>query len=128
MKGSLKTILVLALLATVSLLTVGCNIYPEEQNRLEGRLYFHNGKDQAMLIDSNGSLICLSSDTKGAFEDFNTGDFVEVKCGAMLESYPAQTTISEIKLIKRGDESSITAEEWEKLSEVYPDLADKAGE
>ncbi len=84
-----------------------------------GKLYFHNGKDSAMLVESNGRLIRLYSKKQGIFDGFDTGDTVEVICGAMMESYPEQTYISKIKLIRDGDESAFTEEERERIAEVY---------
>ncbi|MBQ8408247.1 MAG: hypothetical protein IJY39_05225 [Clostridia bacterium] len=86
----------------------------------EGRLYCHG--DRALLIDSQGSLIWLYSDIEGIFEPFDTGDYVRVGHGMVMESYPAQAYISQIALIENGDKSSLTDEEWERLEEVIVGL------
>ena len=82
----------------------------------EGRLYFHHSKSEALLVDSTGSLMWLYSDVEGIFEPFDTGDYVRVGHGMVMESYPAQTYISQIALIEDGDVYSFTDEEWERLS------------
>ena len=89
------------------------------ESKIEGRLYFHNGKDQAMLVSPDAGLICLYSEEEGVFEAFDTGDLVEVYCGAVMESYPAQTYISGITLIEDGDENSFTDEEKDELIMFY---------
>jgi hypothetical protein len=87
----------------------------------EGRLYFHGTKTktEALLVDTKGSLTWLYCDDKSIFEDFDTGDFVRVGHGAIMESYPGQTYISQMALIEDGDISSFTDEEWERLSGVF---------
>lgn len=87
----------------------------------EGRLYFHGTKTktEALLVDTKGSLTWLYCDDKSIFEDFDTGDFVRVGHGAIMESYPGQTYISQMALIKDGDISSFTDEEWDRLSDVF---------
>ena len=87
----------------------------------EGRLYFYQSKTEALLVDSNGSLTWLYSKNKSIFEGFETGDLVKVGHGAVMESYPGQTYISQIALIERGDVSSFSDEEWERLSGVFAD-------
>lgn len=82
----------------------------------EGRLYFHHSKSEALLVDSMGSLMWLYSDVEGIFEPFDTGDYVRVGHGMVMESYPAQTYISQIALVEDGDVYSFTDEEWERLS------------
>lgn len=85
----------------------------------EGRLYFHISKTEALLVDSKGSLTWLYSDNKEIFAPFDTGDYVRVGHGMIMESYPGQTYISQIALIEDGDISSFTDEEWERLSGVF---------
>ncbi len=87
----------------------------------EGRLYFQGTKTktEALLVDTRGSLTWLYCDDKSIFEDFDTGDFVRVGHGAIMESYPGQTYISQMALIKDGDVSSFTDEEWERLSGIF---------
>ena len=87
----------------------------------EGRLYFHGTKTktEALLVDTRGSLTWLYCDDKSIFEDFDTGDFVRVGHGMIMESYPGQTYISQMALIEDGDISSFTEEEWERLSGVF---------
>jgi hypothetical protein len=88
----------------------------------EGRLYFHfsESKTEALLVDSNGSLTWLySKNDKSIFEAFDTGDYVRVGHGMIMESYPGQTYISQIALIEEGDVYSFTDEEWERLSGVF---------
>ena len=89
----------------------------------EGRLYFHlNSKTQALLVDSKGSLIWLYSfDNKEIFTSFDTGDYVRVGHGMIMETYPGQTYISKIVLIEDGDINSFTDEEWSRLSDVFVD-------
>lgn len=91
----------------------------DHESRIEGRIYFHDSKEQAMLVDSTGGLICLYAKEDGIFEGFDTGDLVAVHCGAIMESYPAQTYISKITLIEDGNEDSFTDEEKERIAEVY---------
>lgn len=88
----------------------------------EGRLYFHNTKTEALLIDSTGSLLWLYSENKGIFDSFDTGDYVRVGHGFVMESYPGQTYISKIALIEDGDVSSLTDEDCDKLEEVFVDF------
>ena len=88
----------------------------------EGKLFFYRTKSEALLIDSNGSLTWLYSDVDGIFEPFNTGDYVRVGHGYIMESYPAQTYISKIAIIEEGDESSLTDEDWDKLDDVFVDF------
>ncbi len=85
----------------------------------EGRLYFHHSKTEALLVDSKGSLTWLYSDNKDIFAPFDTGDYVRVGHGMIMESYPGQTYISQIALIEDGDVNSFTDEEWGRLSEVF---------
>ena len=88
----------------------------------EGKLFFYRTKSEALLIDSTGSLLWLYSDVDGIFESFNTGDYVRVGHGYIMESYPGQTHISKIAVIEDGDVSSLTDEDWNKLKDVFPDL------
>lgn len=89
----------------------------------EGRLYFQGTKTktEALLVDTRGSLTWLYCDDKSIFENFDTGDFVRVGHGMIMESYPGQTYISQIALIEDGDISSFTDEEWARLSGVFAD-------
>ena len=88
----------------------------------EGRLYFHSAsKTEALLADSKGSLTWLYSADKSIFEGFDTGDYVKVGHGMIMESYPGQTYISKIALINDGDIDSFTDEEWSRLSGVFVD-------
>ena len=87
----------------------------------EGRLYFHVSKTEALLVDSAGSLLWLYSSDKSIFEGFDSGDYVKVRHGAVMESYPGQTYISRIDLVEDGDISSFSDEEWERLSWVFAD-------
>lgn len=85
----------------------------------EGRLYFHVSKTEALLVDSTGSLLWLYSSDKSIFEGFDSGDYVRVGHGMVMESYPGQTYISRIALMEDGDISSFSDEEWERLSGVF---------
>ena len=85
----------------------------------EGRLYFHISKKEALLVDSKGSLMWIYSETDGFFDSFDTGDYVKIEHGFIMESYPAQTYASNIELIENGDIYSFTDEEWERLSWVF---------
>lgn len=87
----------------------------------EGRLYFQGSKTktEALLVDSKGSLTWLYSKDKSIFETFDTGDYVRVVHGMIMESYPGQTYITRIALIENGDISSFTDEEWARLSDVF---------
>ena len=90
----------------------------------EGRLYFLSSetKTNALLVDSEGSLTWLySKDNESIFESFDTGDYVRVGHGMIMESYPGQTYISQIALIEDGDVYSFTDEEWTRLSAVFAD-------
>ena len=88
----------------------------------EGRLYFHpTSKTEALLVDSKGSLTWLYSSDKSIFEGFDTGDYVRVGHGMIMETYPGQTYISKIALIEDGDINSFTDEEWSRLSDVFVD-------
>ena len=88
----------------------------------EGRLYFHlNSKTEALLVDSKGSLTWLYSSDKSIFDGFDTGDYVRVGHGMVMESYPGQTYISKIAIIEDGDINSFTDEEWSRLSDVFVD-------
>ena len=85
----------------------------------EGRLYFHISKKEALLVDSTGSLLWLYSNREDFFEDFDSGDYVRVGHGAVMESYPGQTYAESIMLVENGDIYSFTDEEWERLSWVF---------
>ena len=89
----------------------------------EGRLYFNSdSKTSALLVDTRGSLIWLYSfDNKEIFTSFDTGDFVRVGHGMIMETYPGQTYISRIALIEDGDIYSFTDEEWSRLSDIFAD-------
>ena len=89
----------------------------------EGRLYFAtDSKTSALLVDTRGSLIWLYSfDNKEIFTSFDTGDYVRVGHGMIMETYPGQTYISKIALISDGDINSFTDEEWSSLSDVFAD-------
>lgn len=85
----------------------------------EGRLYFPETRSlrrEALLVDSKGSLTWIYSETEGFFEGFDSGDYVKVEHGFIMESYPGQTYASGIELIEDGDIYSFTDEEWERLS------------
>ena len=85
----------------------------------EGRLYFHVSKREALLVDSKGSLTWIYSEAEGFFEGFDSGDYVKIEHGFVMESYPGQTYASAIELIEDGDIYSFTDEEWERLSWVF---------
>ena len=82
-------------------------------------MYFHVSKTEALLVDSTGSLLWLYSSDKSIFEGFDSGDYVRVGHGMVMESYPGQTYISRIALMEDGDISSFSDEEWERLSGVF---------
>lgn len=84
----------------------------------EGRLYFHTSGSSPLLLDSNGSLMWLYSEDESVFEGLESGDYVKVSHGYVMESYPAQTYASQITVIESGDISSFTDEEWERLEGV----------
>ena len=88
----------------------------------EGRLYFHTSKASGLLIDSNGSLLWLYSENSDVFAPFNTGDYVKVSHGAVMESYPGQTYVSRVALVENGDAYSLTDEDWEKLEGIFVDI------
>lgn len=85
----------------------------------EGRLYFHVSKSEALLVDSTGSLMWIYSRTDGFFDAFESGDYVKIEHGYVMESYPGQTYAESIILIEDGDIYSFTDEEWEGLSWVF---------
>ena len=85
----------------------------------EGRLYFHTPNSSPLLVDSKGSLTWLYCEDKAIFNGFDTGDYVRVGHGMIMESYPGQTYISQIALIEDGDISSFSDEEWSRLSDVF---------
>jgi hypothetical protein len=103
---------------------------PEKDSGMfsEGRLYFHVFKSEALLVDSKGSLIWIYSEIDGFFEGFDSGDYVKIEHGFVMESYPMQTYASNIELIEDGDIYSFTDEEWERLSWVFsePPVRDSA--
>ena len=86
----------------------------------EGRVYFHSEqKREALLVDSRGSLLWLYSDEEGFFDDLDTGDYVRVAHGMVMETYPGQTYAEKIVLLDDGDINSFTDEEWKRLNEVF---------
>jgi len=87
---------------------------------MEGRLFFRHSTDKALLVGD--SLTWLYSDDPDAFAPFNSGDYVKVSHGMVYYTYPGQTYISKIALIEDGDLTSFTPEEWEWLSEVFPNI------
>lgn len=88
----------------------------------EGRLYFMNGgsKTEALLVEEN-TLTWLYCEDKSIFASFDTGDFVRVGHGMIMETYPGQTYITRIALIEDGDINSFTDGEWNRLSDVFSD-------
>ena len=87
----------------------------------EGRLYFPSASSNPLLVDSEGSLTWLYSTNREIFAPFDSGDYVRVGHGMIMESYPGQTYISKIALIEDGDIWSFTDEEWARLSEPFVD-------
>lgn len=53
----------------------------------EGRL-FCQSKKSALLVDSKGSLTWIYSETEDFFEGFDSGDYVKIEHGFVMESYP----------------------------------------
>lgn len=94
----------------------GCDMMAEVS---QGRLYFNDTKDQALLVDESGSLIWLYAEEQGYFESFDSGDLVKVRHGAVMESYPGQTYVTSVELIEDGDLHSFTDAEWERLCAVF---------
>ena len=88
----------------------------------EGRLYFMNGgsKTEALLVEEN-TLTWLYCEDKSIFASFDTGDFVRVGHGMIMETYPGQTYITRIALIEDGDINSFTDGEWNRLSDIFSD-------
>ncbi len=84
----------------------------------EGRIYFHEGKAKALLLDEWGGLTWLYAKDPSIFEPFDTGDYVRVSHGGVMLSYPGQTNISRLALIEDGDESSFTEEELDMIERV----------
>lgn len=84
----------------------------------EGRLYFHHSATSALLVEE-GTLTWLYSDDKDIFAPFDTGDYVRVGHGMIMETYPGQTYISQIALIEDGNIDSFTDEEWSRLSDAF---------
>lgn len=87
---------------------------------MEGRLFFRSYTDKALLVGD--SLTWLYSKDSEVFAPFNSGDYVKVSHGMVYYTYPGQTYISKIALVEDGDLASFTPQEWEWLSEVFPDI------
>lgn len=84
----------------------------------EGRIYFHEDKTKALLLDEFGGLTWLYAKDPSIFEPFDTGDYVRVSHGGVMLSYPGQTNISRLALIKDGNKSDFTEEELERIALV----------
>lgn len=85
----------------------------------EGRLYFHTSRKSALLVTSKGGFMWLHADSEDFFEGFDSGDYVKVGHGAVMESYPEQTYVEGIILIEDGDIYSFTDGEWEGFSWIF---------
>ena len=92
-----------------------------DQMTVEGRLYFpKTGRVgmEALLVDSTGNLLWVYAKYEGFYDGFNSGDYVKISHGPVMQSYPGQTYAESIVLIENGDVYSFTDEEWERLSIV----------
>ena len=87
-------------------------------NISEGRLYFPENRDKALLISEKYGPNWLYVADKSMFDGFDSGDYVEVNHGAVMLSYPGQTNISKITLIEDGDVSDFTEEELALIERV----------
>ncbi len=85
----------------------------------EGRLYFHVSRREALLVDSSGILLWVYAKSDGFFDGLESGDYVKIGHGPVMESYPGQTYAESIALIEDGNIYSFTDEEWERLSWVF---------
>lgn len=84
----------------------------------EGRIYFHENKTKALLLDKFGGLTWLYAKDPSIFEPFDTGDYVRVSHGGVMLSYPGQTNISRLALVKDGDVSDFTEKEMKLIDQV----------
>ncbi|MEG1870800.1 MAG: hypothetical protein RR192_02240 [Peptostreptococcaceae bacterium] len=102
--------------ASFLLLLTSCS--SSDNSALTGRYLKTN--ESHMLIDEHGGPIVMrtESDKEYLFKDLQNGDKINITCGAILESYPAQCTIYSLKLIATGTIENIPKSTLDSLKEM----------
>ena len=82
--------------------------------------HFVVGKENTyFIIHSHGTTIMTNgSQDENLFEGVKTGDkIIVVYTGAILQSYPSQTTVYSCKILKKGSLKDVPQEAYNKLKE-----------
>ena len=86
-------------------------------NFTEGRVLVCG--DSYLIIVGNEPIVMRdSSDGKDLFESLTTGDLIKIRCGAVMESYPAQTNVSYVEKIADGSIDDIPESVIDSLTEL----------
>lgn len=89
-----------------------------KQMNLEG-LCLVSEQSYLILTDS-GEIIVMYNKTgdENIFSELSSGDRISISCGYIRESFPAQTDISRLELIKEGEFKDIPEEKLDTLKEM----------
>lgn len=95
--------------------------YPNGTMCLEG--YFLKSRTGTPLIIADNSPVAMSvhpdfNTGKEVFDDFTDGDLIKIWCEAVMESYPGQTNIYDIRLMEEGDIENIDNDVLKSLQEM----------
>lgn len=60
-----------------------------------------------LIVSERGEPIVMSAENKDIFKELTTGDTIKIKCEYIMESYPAQTNISDFEFVKDGEPTDV---------------------
>ena len=76
-------------------------------------------KDKYLIVLDNSPTVMINkTNNKNVFSDLNTGDLIEIKYGAVMETYPAKTGIYSVKLIQKGNIQDVPQDILDSLNEL----------
>lgn len=71
-----------------------------------------------LVVSDRGEPIVMISEDKSVFNDLTTGDTVKIQCEYVMETYPAQTYITDLEFVKNGEITDVPADVLENLEEL----------
>lgn len=118
------TALVLSIAALIGFVyasdLTGKNIDMPDNIMVVQGVFLQGKEDCLVLIDGNDPVIMNDiSDSGGKiFEDFESGDKVEIYCTGIDETYPGRTDIYNIELVSNGSIDDVDKQVYDRLCEM----------
>ncbi len=112
-----KLLVYFSLIILSIILLAGCSA--NSKNSITG-IYLKSINGSSLIISEDYGPIVMGNEAgkENIFGDLRSGDKIEITCGSIAESYPAQTQIYSCKLIERGSIKDIPKDTLDKLQEM----------